>query len=496
MVALALITIVITVPGFRSHIFALNFVDEDDNIVIGNYVREGKKLYTDVFSQHQPSMFILSSQIQKMTRTDNILMTIKRHREFMIAWSIIWFFILTLRFGWPILVPISMLELTKISLLGNLFLAEGLVVYPLLYLISYLIGKKNTAYNLESIFVTIVFWFLWFSLTPLWPLLIICLLWLFVKSDHRLKFALITFLMGALCVLYLSQYAGIKEYVYDALYINYKYYIPLTAPVGFFDSIIKAFLAPIYALLAPGRSELLLLIKVLSLGFILKILFLVLDKKYFKASLYFTVLGLSSLRYIEPGNTLYGAFHMLPWFVLLVLFNFSDFTHFRPIFRLRQIVLGGIYILIFVAAINISRINLWDNRDPSTDYYVHYSPSEDVWTAVKILSKNGGQTIWVEPVMYWPYWRTGTTQYSSMVNYYGWMDLTPPMKDEIHKQFSTELPTIVWATTTLGIGDYLSSYTRFKRDGQFIDLYLRTDKIREISEDVRRELEYYRFEIN
>jgi len=147
---LTLILSLLVAPGFRSHIFFLNFVDEDDNIVIGNLAGEGKKLYTDVYTQHQPIMFYLSAGIEKVVKPDNILMTVKRHREFMIVWSFLWIFILIYRFGLPLFFASAVIELMKINLLGNLFLAESFVVYPLIYLISYLVYKNQKKIDWEK----------------------------------------------------------------------------------------------------------------------------------------------------------------------------------------------------------------------------------------------------------------------------------------------------------------------------------------------------------
>ena len=239
-IGLALVISLVTLSSYRSHIFALHFVDEDDNIVIGNYVREGKKLYSEVFSQHQPSMFVISGSVQNTFSVDNILMVIKRHREFMIAWSILWFLILTARFGWPLLLTGTVIELVRITLLGNLFLAESLVVYPLLYLVAHLFLAPSHVRLAEKLFLASIFWLLWFSLTPLWPVLMVISFLMGYKVFGDKQFLYIFLILGFISLIALMQITTIYDYLYNALYINYKYYIPLTTPVGFFESIVKA----------------------------------------------------------------------------------------------------------------------------------------------------------------------------------------------------------------------------------------------------------------
>jgi hypothetical protein len=488
-VVLALVISLVTLSPYRSHIFALHFVDEDDNIVIGNYVREGKALYSEVFSQHQPSMFMISAGIQNTFSVDNVLMVIKRHREVMIGWSILWFLILTVRFGWPLLLTGAVIELAKITLLGNLFLAESLVIYPLLYLVAHLCMEPKISSGIEKLFLVSIFWLLWYSLTPLWPLLLFLAILLFYKTTEDKQFRYMFVGVGAISLIGLLSITSFYDYVYNALYVNYKYYIPLTTPVGLFESIGKAFLAPIFAIFSQKSGELLTLIKVLSIGLLINLASLLLRKELLKAGFIFIVLGFTSLRYIDPGDTLYGVFHMLPWSSLLILFNFVAFTKIR----LYHLI---IWIIIMFASIQVANKNLFDYRDPTTDFYVHFSPSADIREAVKILSISTPQTLWVEPVMYWPHWRTGAAPYTSMVNYYGWMDQTPPMKEGLTNHLEKELPTIVWAQTMQGVGIYLDHYTPLLREGKPSGLYLRKDQVQSLTPQVRADLSYYRFEIN
>src|SRR5258708_38435404 len=132
--AISFLLLILVALFYRYHIFNHHFVDEEDNLVLGYYLTSGEKLYQDVFSHHQPFAYILSTAIQKKTQPTSVFLLIKRHREFMIFWSLIWGIFLLIRFR-TLFIPILLIyELAKIYLFGNLFLADGLVVYPLLYL--------------------------------------------------------------------------------------------------------------------------------------------------------------------------------------------------------------------------------------------------------------------------------------------------------------------------------------------------------------------------
>lgn len=486
----------LTVPGFRSHIYFLNFVDEDDNFVIGQYLNEGKKLYQDIFSQHQPIPYHISSVIQRVAQPDNLFMTVKRHREFMIISSLAWIFLLIARFGWPLFVASALIELTKINLLGNLFLAESLVVYPLLYVLSYFIFHPTHKSDIESWLIVALIWGLFFSLAPIWPLLFALLLYLFACRPDKRLVSIQVLVVGLLFAWLLFGQGTLMSYWHDVIYINYHYYIPLTSQLGMGESIFRALLSPLLVHASQGNTPLLAFIRVLSLSFLFIIYWLIKDKKYSRVLLWVVLLFLANIRYIDPSNTLYGAFHMLPWFSMFVLLTVAELPRLWSAQVFARLTVIILIIALTWAGIGVARQTLWDSRDPKTDYYVNYSPQEDILKAVEILSRESEQTVWVEPVLYWPYWQTGAQPYSRMIFYYGWMDQTPPLKQELNDLFARELPTLVWAKTQDGIGPHLSEFIQLSRDDKPIDLYLRKDKLLEISNSAIQELEYYRFEIN
>ena len=147
-VIILLVVLIISSYFYEQKIFSFHFVDEEDNFVLGMYLNQDEKLYRDLFSHHQPFAYILSSVVQTVSNPTDIYKLVQRHREFMILWSIIWLFILTLRFGWIGPMFAFFYEFTKIYLLGNLFSSESLVVYPVIYLVVWCLSKqKNIKYE-------------------------------------------------------------------------------------------------------------------------------------------------------------------------------------------------------------------------------------------------------------------------------------------------------------------------------------------------------------
>lgn len=490
------LTILLTGYGFKTHIFSLNFVDEDDNIVIGGLLSNSNKLYKDIFTQHQPSAYIMSNIIQKITRPQNIYMVVKRHREFMIAWSAIWLIFLSWRFGWRLWLVGSILEMSKIILLGNMFLAESLVLYPLIYLIAYMLEKGRDKWPQEMFLVITTYWFVWFTLSPLWPFLVFYFFWGLFTTHHPKQYFRNYCLVGVVAAACLISTADLGKYLYDVIYINYKYYLPLTTQIGFSESLLKAFASPILPIFSSGHSPLLGLIKLFSVILLSTISYSIYKKKLSSAILYIMILALVSLRYINPNNTIYGGFHMLPWYGVMTYLSIHTLTELK----LRLLARIGVFVVFVVFILGLLfplvKNNLLDSRDKERDYYIHYSPGEDIWSLVKILSRKEPLSVWVEPVEYWPYWQSGAKPYSTMVNYYGWMDKSEPLKHMLRISLDQDLPVIIWNDNGEGIKEYLDNYLRFKRDGKYINLYLRKDRLDLLTDDVRRDLSYYRFEIN
>src|SRR4030066_1503588 len=155
---------------YENKVSYVHFVDEEENVVGGKYIVAGQKLYSDIFSQHQPVAYILSAGIQKVTNPTSIFLLIKRHREFMIAWSIIWATFLIWRYGFRVAPAGFAFEVSKIFLLGNLFLAESIVIYPVLYLCGLTLTAEKIK-RLEFLFAGLTAGIIVFTLSPLWPLL-------------------------------------------------------------------------------------------------------------------------------------------------------------------------------------------------------------------------------------------------------------------------------------------------------------------------------------
>ena len=66
---------------------AFGCFDDCFNIVAGHFLTQGKKLYSEIFFNHQPLMAYISYAIQALTSPINIYELILNHRKFVLMFA-------------------------------------------------------------------------------------------------------------------------------------------------------------------------------------------------------------------------------------------------------------------------------------------------------------------------------------------------------------------------------------------------------------------------
>src|SRR5581483_4203479 len=201
---------------------SFSFVDEFNNIVAGYFMLQGSKLYTDVFFNHQMLMPYISYAIQKVTHPNSLYQLIIIHRIVIIITSILSGLLLCFRFRLAGLAFFILYESIKYYLFGFLFLAESMIVYPLVYLfgISLLkLDKNQKIFVFDYILAGIFTWFVIFSREPYIPLAIVLYSAILVGNlDRKIKMISISILV-ILSTISLGLVAS-KEYIVDLFEVN------------------------------------------------------------------------------------------------------------------------------------------------------------------------------------------------------------------------------------------------------------------------------------
>lgn len=466
--------IALLVIGFfyENKVSYIHFVDEEENIVTANYMLAGERFYSDIFSQHQPVASVISMGIQKTTNPTSIFLLIKRHREFIIAWSIIWATFIIARFGLWTLPAVLTYEASKIFLLGNLFLAESLSVYPLVYLSALVITKTNIK-KIECLFVGICLGFLFFLLLPLWPVLGVIAFMLANNNRKKLLIKTPYLLVGFLGVFaLLSKFTSWTGWL-EAVAFNYKYYLPINAEQTSFATIIKSFSAFLISLF-PGVevTPILIITRVVSLLFILTLIYSFTHKLWKEALTLLMLLGLANIRYIPPGLDYYRGFHLNPWFGILVTFTFwlifviSKKNKCKGFFAV-------ISLLTILLVCSISKNALFVKRDVMSDYYIYFSKFVDAGGVINAIKKPD-DSLFVVPDAIIVYWQGNIKHFSKYIFFYPFMEKVPIVVDDIQNLLNNKKPTFFYCQCQDSqiMRDYLTNYTPILKNGKQTDLYI------------------------
>lgn len=480
---------------YLNQIFAIHFVDEEDNLVLGHFLLNGQKLYSDLFSHHQPLAYILSAGCQLLTAPENIFMLIKRHREFMIAWSVLWSTVLIWRFRERTIIPLIIYETSKFFLLGSLFLSESLAVYPILFLILFLLEEKKPK-TLEFIIAGFSMGFSALMLAPAWPLLAAYFFLLIWIKKINLKQIIYLILAGLTPIFIALPFIDLQHYFRNVFYINFKYYIPQSGEEKLPMSGIKAFLSPITAVITPTPLESFgTILKAVAVFFVLTVAILVKTKKFKSLILIITILTLSNIRYYSPGLQYYAGFHLLIWYALFIFFSFYfvwDFTK-----KLNNTKLKTALVILVIAATVISIFaskQLFKKRGMDHDYYVNYSRQQAFGQAIRIMHDEN-DTLFVIPDDWLLYFQGDIKNNNRMVNFYGWMSLVWELNDPVVEKFKTDPPEFFYCDCDeKTVEAYSLDYTQMIRDGAKTHLWVLNSKYNSLTDTQKDQLRYFNFQ--
>src|SRR3989344_7553536 len=118
------------------HINAFGCFDDCNNFMGGYFLLQGKRMFSDFFFNHQPLAGYISYAIQAVSSPQNVFELILRHRQFMLLLGLAFNALLILRFGAKALIFALLFEFSKFYIFGDRFLSEGMIVYPLVYIVG------------------------------------------------------------------------------------------------------------------------------------------------------------------------------------------------------------------------------------------------------------------------------------------------------------------------------------------------------------------------
>ncbi len=363
---------------YMPRISAFGCFDDCFNIAAGYFINEGKTLYSDIFFNHQMLMPHISALIQQLNPI-NVYELILRHRQFVLLFGFFFNLILIWRFGLPMVLFTITYEFSKFYLFGDRFLAEGLIAYPLVYLSSVVFYKflKRKVLPIDYFLASIFTWFVIFIREPFIPLAVFLLVLVFYGKFQKLKAVSIAvfFILSAVTLLL----TPLKDYFQNVVTINS---IVFKGELGI-PGLLRSFFYPLYVVLSNEKNPFMFILLPISLTFILHMLNLIKSKKYTLFAVIFLTLGLANIRSTQEGKVFYEAFHLLPWYGLIVSLTFLLIFNFaKKYFAVSLLILTGLFLLY------IPRSYLIEKANPHEEFIINYGQILEVGNVVNVLKDN------------------------------------------------------------------------------------------------------------
>ncbi|MBI2404844.1 hypothetical protein HYV22_01540 [Candidatus Gottesmanbacteria bacterium] len=294
---------------YRDRIPAFGCFDDCFNYMGGYFLLAGKRLFSEIFFNHQPLPAYMSAAIQFFGKPDGIYLLIHQHRMFIIYFSFIADALLVFRFGLVGLGFAVLFESTKGFLFGEHFLAESMIVYPLVYLLGMIgeIWRRRNISAIELVVVAIFTWFVVFSREPYIPLALAMFGYLLWKHKWNRISLSIFLLMSAVSI----GLHSISDYFFNIITVN------VSRP-GSEGNIWQIIFYPVLIFFG-GTWNMFRIVEV-SLALVFWTLVgVIIKKKPLQIAILFIFLSLANVRPTSPGEIYYAAFHHLQWYGLFIM---------------------------------------------------------------------------------------------------------------------------------------------------------------------------------
>lgn len=493
LISITIFFLIITGYFYKNISLSYPFIDEQEVFAIGKYLLNGEKLYKDIITNHQPVGYIASAFVQKITNPNTTFMLLEKHRLAIILWSALWSLIFVAYFDLGGLLFVIIYELTKSYMFGSLFLSETLIVHPLLFLTGLVLSEKKTT-RLTLILLGLSLAFALFSLGPIWPALAFLSLILVIKLRLNLRQNLKWLLIGVfVVVLLVAKYSSVPGYFYYNLYLNTAYTVPQFHSEPWSLTVLKSFATPLISLFKNDSALVSWVIKLLSLLLIINIVYQFKHKKYYLSLVLIILLGLSNIRFVNPGAAFNDGFHLLPWYGVLVFVTaVTTVKHLKKnnglIFKLLNL---SIITAVILVGIKYSQ-QIFYSRNKNQEYTINYSTHTDIGSIIKIM-KDPKDTLFVSPDNWLIYWQSDTNHIPGLFGYYAWFGGIPSIHSKVLDNFSNNPPVFFYCENckNLDLGKFLDKYREVKRNNGNSYLYVLPARINNLTNSQRERLKFY-----
>lgn len=480
---------------YRDRISAFGCFDDCFNYMGGYFLLSGKRLFSEIFFNHMPLMAYISAAIQHFTKPESLYMLIYEHRMALIYFFIAADVLLIARFGLIGFGFALLYETTKGFLFGERFLAEAIIVYPIVYLFGLawerLRGRKIA--RLEIILSAILAWFVVFSREPYIPLALILfgvIIWPVKNVWNRLAIGFFL-LLCATSILFHDP----SEFWFNVVTVN-KLSVAATeatannlAGIG----IMQIFLYPFFLFFGGSWNLFRVVETTVGALFLLAGLLLTwqVPRSRLRVVYSFVLLGIANIRSVAAGDLYYGAFHHIQWYGLMI---FAVLLFFQDLWRQTRVRLYALFGIVIFGAITVWAVAspqsyLHENVDRQTEFTTNYAQYYTVGEVVRRLSDFNDSLFLDEwdDLIYWQAKRLSPYRYSWYTSVMPQFETYRAAREDM---FANTPPTFYYGRCSQAIGSALSlpedksaEYVRLMQKSKPSCLWIHRAKLSTISSD-------------
>lgn len=365
----------------------------------------GKSIYSEIFSHHQPFMVYMSYFLQLILNPENLYELISYHRIFIIISSLFFNLLILIRFRKKAFIFIIFFEIAKFYYFGNLFLGEILVAYSIAYIlgITYIKFKKQKLYSFDYFISALLLFLICITREPYIPAAILIILYIYLDKNFIKIKVLSIFTFISLSLLFFST-LPLKEYFHAMFELNFNDYIKKDLEnrnsEGF--KFFKIFFYPFLVLINNKYTISHLFLLNITILFLAECTFLF--KKNYKYFIFlFLIFGLLSIRFVSPEFQFHRAFYLLPWLSAISIITSFLFYELYKDKKNVSLILGTISFIVFlILMINSFYFNsLKLNR--TNEFHNNYGNQYILGETIKILSSPQDKLMidYWETLIYW-----------------------------------------------------------------------------------------------
>lgn len=479
-----LIAASLIIKPFEANIFNFRFVDEEINFITGKWYLNEIKLYSKHFFNHQPIPSLLSAGLQSLTEPNTIFLLVKRHREFIFFFSIIAWWLLSIRFGWKAWMAGLTILLTKHVLFGWLFLSESLVVPFVLYIVFLLldltIGKS--IWRIDYWLLPFSLLFIQFNLLPLTLFVIFSIIYFlyFLKTKMIIKKAIVPGLITTgLFFLLLLPTISFRGYIDYTILANWKEMIPTEAKYTFVEAA-KLVLFKVFEIWEMPNDIFYIFLKTVSGLLIISWILFGISKRWKLILVEIFITFLLSIRPL-PMGTGYSGFHFLPWFsgcIALLFFNLDLLLKRQRI--VKPVLLSFLLVISTAGYVGYNEYSSFPDRFER--WYINYSPAYDYGEITRLLSSSG-DTMFASPDASLIYWQSGLKPNARYFFVFSFMQQSKKINNQIRSGWKQNPPVFAYIEDYEVYNELLDGrYSRLTKYDKKLNLYIRKDRLVLISD--------------